>query len=201
MPEFDSSKPITVSAEAGNRWQEGVYEVWVLQGSCLIQQGNSYAKCREAVLWINRGDVTALRPNKVIAYLEGDVEVATDPSPGATRMKDQTWLGRFESIPGVQVSPVKAAGKPDVNPPIYARGMAQRNPQGDGPIFAAQKKEQSPEWIAADSHSPSPVRQAQFTGPTPIPAPAPLAAEPPSTAPFSMRRLSVYSRSNERMQA
>ena len=40
-----------------------------------------------------------LQPDKVIVYLEGDVEVT--PRSGAARVTDQTWLGRFFSSAGV----------------------------------------------------------------------------------------------------
>ena len=54
LPDFDAAAPISVTAQAGNRWQAGSYEVWVLRGDCLIQQGEGTARCREAVLWIDR---------------------------------------------------------------------------------------------------------------------------------------------------
>ena len=149
LPEASLAEPITITAQASNQWQLGAYEVWVLRGNCVIQQGQGYARGREAVLWIQRAEATQRQPHKVIAYLEGDVEVM--PRPGAVRVTDQTWLGRFFSSAGVQVRAAAAAGKPDVLPPIYWRGMERRTPESgeDG-------------WRSR-------VQQAQYTPP---PAPA-----------------------------
>ena len=154
LPEPSLAEPITIAAQAGNQWQLGAYEVWVLRGNCVIQQGQGYARCREAVLWIHRAEAAQRQPDKVIAYLEGDVEVmqsgekmgtGSEPtranpgqplsrevpvpifSPGAARLTDQTWLGRFFSSAGVQVRAAQAAGKPDALPPIYWRGMERRS--------------------------------------------------------------------------
>ena len=91
--------------------------------------GQGYARSREAVLWIDRAEATERRQHKVIAYLEGDVEVVLDRRPGAPRLTDQTWLGRFFSSAGVQVRAATTAGKPDMLPPIYWRGMERRSPE------------------------------------------------------------------------
>ena len=74
---------------------------------------------------------------------------------GAARVTDQTWLGRFFSSAGVQVRVAQTAGKPDVLPPIYWRGMERRTPESgeDG-------------WRSR-------VQQAQYT-------PPPGAAVPPA---------------------
>ena len=83
LPDPSLAEPITVSAQAGNQWQLGAYEVWVLRGDCVIQQGQGYARSREAVLWIQRAEPTQRQPDKVIAYLEGDVEVIAAAGCGA----------------------------------------------------------------------------------------------------------------------
>ena len=120
---------MVVTAQSGNQWQMGSYKVWLLRGGCLIQQGNSYARSREGVLWIDRGDGTENRQQKVIAYLEGEVEVVQDrrPAPPA-RLADRAWLGRFYSSTDVQVRATATAGKPDVLPPIYWRGWSGGRP-------------------------------------------------------------------------
>ncbi len=40
LPDFNAAEPISITAQAGNRWQAGSYEVWVLRGDCVIQQGD-----------------------------------------------------------------------------------------------------------------------------------------------------------------
>ena len=113
LPEGNSAEPIIVGAQAGNRWELGSYEVWVLRGDCTIRQGNTTTRCREAVLWIDRAEAFDRRPHKVIAYLEGDVRMVVDRQSGAPRLTDQTWFGRFYSVAGVEVRATKTVRRPD----------------------------------------------------------------------------------------
>jgi hypothetical protein len=209
LPQLNAADPISISAQAGNQWQLGVYDVWVLRGNCVIRQGNGSAQSRDAVVWIERAEPTERRQSKVIAYLEGDVKVLLDRGPGAPRLEDQTWLGRFFSSATVQVHAATTAGKPDTLPPIYWRGMEQRKPESAG------------------NTQPNRVQPAQFTTPaptltpqpalTPVPAgspmPVPAAPSAPSVVPGTIpatnglpalpagtRRISAYSRSNVPVQ-
>ncbi len=129
LPRLNAGDPIEITAQAGNQWQLGSYEVWVLRGDCVIRQGKGLASSREAVLWIDRAGPTERRPNKVIAYMEGDVKVLLDLGPNAPRLTDRAWFGRFFSSAAVQVHAATVAGKPDVLPPVYWRGMEQRTPE------------------------------------------------------------------------
>ena len=165
LPEPNAADPIAISAQAGNHWQLGDYDVWVLRGDCAIQQGASSARCREAALWIDRGEASERRPHKVIAYLEGDVEVI--PQPGAAKVNDQTWFGRFVSNAGVDVRAATVAGKPDELPPIYWRGMERRTPESAGDAWRPR------------------VEQAQFTSPAPQPEVVPTPSE---STPFPSAR-------------
>jgi hypothetical protein len=188
LPESNTALPIAISAQAGNQWQLGQYEVWVLRGDCRIQQGDGYARCQEAVLWIDRAAATERQPNKVITYLEGNVEVM--PKAGATRLTDKTWLGRFFTSARVEVHAATVAGKPDQLPPIYWRGMERRSPE------------------SANNADPSQAKQVQYAAPadtSPFPAErpgmTPVAAPPPQTsAPGVMigagRQLRIYPRSD-----
>ena len=200
LPDFNAAEPISITAQAGNRWQAGSYEVWVLRGDCVIQQGDGTRRCREAVLWIDRAAATEQRPHKVIAYLEGAVRIAPDSRPGAGQLTDNAWLGRFYSSASVEVRAGQTAGKPDTLPEIYWRGIERRNPE------------------AADA---APVQPAQFTSPVPpaapsgvapllppgsavgVPAPAlapPAAPSVPATPPASVRRIRAFPRSNVGVQ-
>ena len=198
LPEPANTEPIRVTAQAGNGWQAGSFEIWILRGDCAIQQGKAVARCAEAVLWIDRAPVTEMRPNKVIAYLEGNVDITSDTRPGAPRLTDRAWFGRFNTSASVEVRPTAAAGKPDVLPPIYWRGMERRDPEA-----------------AANSVQPG-VRQVQFTTPPTAPTPAggtaasresPMfPASRPGMSPVTVaptggaRRVHVYPRSDKDMQ-
>ncbi len=138
LPEGNSAEPIIVGAQAGNRWELGSYEVWVLRGDCTIRQGKTTTRCREAVLWIDRAEAFDRRPHKVIAYLEGDVRMVVDRQSGAPRLTDQTWFGRFYSVAGVEVRATTTGGRPDSLPPIYWRGMERRVPEPASNVRPAQ---------------------------------------------------------------
>ena len=118
LPIEDPRQPIAVRADRANRWTEGVYDVWCLDGNCSIAQGAIHARADRAVLWVERGGQLGSPPTKVIAYLEGRVHVESLPTaatstasgrfdagqPPPTANNDQ-WLGRFvsTSLPNMQV--------------------------------------------------------------------------------------------------
>ena len=62
-------EPITVAADWCTHWQEGVYDVWHLRGNCYLNQGLTYARGPEAVLWVDARNFPQ-QPIKVIAYFE-----------------------------------------------------------------------------------------------------------------------------------
>ena len=128
LPVAAQANPVVVSAEAANRWQQGSYEVWLLRGNCRIVQGNDVIQCREAAVWVDQSGVASGQPSKVIAYLEGDVLLQLSRMGHPVRITDQTWFGRFQTSGGVQVQAGSVAGRPDVLPGIYQRGMERRDP-------------------------------------------------------------------------
>ncbi|HEX5444107.1 MAG TPA: hypothetical protein VFW87_09780, partial [Pirellulales bacterium] len=67
LPSGKLTDRITVAADGGTHWVEGVYDVYVLSGNCYVNQGLTYARAQQAVLWIERGDARGGAPNKVIA--------------------------------------------------------------------------------------------------------------------------------------
>ena len=165
LPASNDSAPIIVEAQAGNHWTLGAYEVWVLRGACTIRQGPHVAQSREAVLWIDRADVAERRPHKVIAYLEGDVSIAAGQQPGAPQLTDQTWLGRFFSVAGVEVRATNTAGRPDSLPPIYWQGMERRAPEPSSKILAAKAQ-----GLKSEAKTPSQGIAVQYTEEIPSPS-------------------------------
>lgn len=172
LPEADRAEPIVVAAESGSRWQEGQYEVWLLRGKCRICQGAGSARGDRAVVWIDHAEPTERRPSKIIAYMEGNVEVELDFRRDTGRLTDRAWLGRFYSSAGIEAHVGRVGGKPDALPDVYRRGVQLRTPAPAGA-----------------------VRQTQFTEPG-----GPLAIDgqpmPPGT-----RRIRVFPRSNVPVQA
>lgn len=139
-----SSEPIAVSAESGTCWVQGSYEVWVLRGNCRIVQSHDVATGREAVVWVDRADPLAATPNKLIAYLEGEVRVEFQERGKRAQLADRSWLGRFASHAPIEVSARQIDGPPEATPPIYQRAMARRSPLPDGAVRRAQYLQGAP---------------------------------------------------------
>ena len=145
LPRSEVAEPITITAATAVRWEQGYYEVWLLGGGLRIEQGRTRATGREAVLWIDR---TANGPDggeKVIAYLEGDVEVATaarGTSPfgqeDAARATAGQWLGRFFTVASVRLTVPSPQPEPALKPALYHRAVGARNPRRDGLVQPAQ---------------------------------------------------------------
>jgi hypothetical protein len=179
LPEPNCSDPIAISAEAANRWKSGSNDVWLLRGNCRIQQGAADTRCSEAVLWIERAEGDQKPESKIIAYLEGDVEIARSSLSGPARLKDSKWLGRFTTKGEINVYAGQVAGEPAVMPPIYERAKERRNP------------------ISADTVTRSEVRPAQFATPA---GPSESIPAPPAEAMQQVRRVRVFARSDAPMQ-
>jgi lipopolysaccharide export system protein LptA len=137
LPVADPAQPIAIRAGGANHWKQGAYDVWVLRGAVQIVQGTTETKSDEAVLWIDRAEAFSGRPSKIIAYLEGHVQVAfgknAQAPPGSrqpARLEDRTWLGRFHTTSGIELS-APLADSPDAQQPaIVGRGAAARDNEG-----------------------------------------------------------------------
>lgn len=129
LPEINANAPVTATAEAGNHWVEGSFEIWLLRGNCRVRQGAAEARGQEAVLWISTGDADPLAPRKVTVYVEGNVTVEIPRDGSTTRISDTQWLGRFTTRRGVEVSAGVVAGEPNPMPPVYERAVAERDPR------------------------------------------------------------------------
>ena len=173
LPESQRSEPITIRAARGSHWQQGAYEVWVLEGDCRIRQGAGLARSRQAVLWIDRSGSWDQGRNKVIAYLEEGVAVDVNREDSRARLTDETWLGRFHTDAEIRVHAAEVFPHTGPKPAIYQRGLARRRPISDGA-----------------------VRPAQHTQPETIPAPSPGGSMPAGT-----RRVRVFPRSDVPVQA
>lgn len=180
LPPAKPDDPIVVAADAAHRWQQGVYDVWWLRGGVYVNQGLSYARGREGVVWIERVNQRGA-PRSVVVYLEGDVTIdyqKAEPGPGGlqqtgaltARVTDKKWLGRLSSERRPLVKVTNPLGEPASKPAIFLRGDLARDPsQASG------------------------VRRAQFAEPIE----APVAATPP---PGGTRRVRFFSRSDSPCQ-
>ncbi|MGA2257013.1 MAG: hypothetical protein ABSG53_20360, partial [Thermoguttaceae bacterium] len=189
VPDGNNLDLIAISAQAGNRWQEGPYEVWLLRGDCRLVQGDDVAVCQEAVFWIDHAAAASRHRSMVIAYLEGTVRLRLIRDREPVEIHDNKWFGRFFTNRDVQIRAGVVAGKPDVLPGIYQRGMNARNPE------------------FADALRQTGAEQAQFVAPNELPPPgqpSPSAGPlPPGTPaiPQGSRRIRVFARGDVPMQA
>ena len=89
----DPTLPITVSADGCSRWQQGEYEVYHLRGNCYLNQGLTYARAPEAVVWVDRPE-TSDEPTKMLVYFEGtnDSRVCVDYRNVSTGDRGQKTL-------------------------------------------------------------------------------------------------------------
>jgi hypothetical protein len=159
LPLTGDSRPIAIRANSATHWTQGAYEVWVLRGDCRIEQGLTAARAGEAVLWIDRAESFSGRPSRVIAYLEGNVEVDFG-RPGDTHagtgkaaqsVRDRTWLGRFQTTAGIEMAVPLTAARPGPEPGIVERGLAARDPAD---ATAVQPAQFSREEIAPPAGTP-----------------------------------------------
>ena len=128
LPESHGPQPFVARAEAANRWELGSYDVWLLQGNCRIVAGAVSVRSDEAVLWIDRAAPGSRQESKAIVYVEGNVLVEDVRGGRPARLSDRTWFGRFYTSGEIDVAAGIVAGRPDVLPEVYQRGMDRRNP-------------------------------------------------------------------------
>ncbi|MEX2114744.1 MAG: hypothetical protein WD845_16245 [Pirellulales bacterium] len=130
LPASNLSERIVVAADRASHWTEGAYDVYLLQGNCLVNQGLTYARGREAVVWIQQGGPGGEPPHKAIVYLEGDVTInyqqaeAQAKAAGAAALADKTWFGRFFSVRPIDVRPSKMEQPPASRPAVYEHAAA-----------------------------------------------------------------------------
>lgn len=148
----DPVEPIKIAADQCSRWQQGAYEVYHLRGNCFLNQGLTYARGPEAVLWIEHS-TTPGHPTKVIAYFEDQtgpgvvVDYQDEGNAGAQsfgRQKTSYWFQRFYSVAPLKLKVPEPALATDPRPEIYDRGLAQFNPKRQQQIALAQFTEFAP---------------------------------------------------------
>ncbi|HEX6963395.1 MAG TPA: organic solvent tolerance protein OstA [Lacipirellula sp.] len=167
-----SHQPITIAADSCTRWREGVYDVWHLRGNCYLNQGLTYARGPEAVLWIEANDGTD-RPTKVIAYFEAPEggEVAVDfrrQNTDATtdgvlgQQRGSTWFQRMETTAPLRWKVPPAAQHAAERPAIYDRGLEQFNPDRRRLLLLAQYNEFVPQPGLGQALPPGMVKYEIF---------------------------------------
>lgn len=163
-----SDDPIVISAEQASSWKEGVYNVWLLRGRCTVKQGFNVCRSQDAVLWIKPGDGTAQKPSKIIAYLEGDVQIEAGRKPEMRQASlpaksEKGWFGRFYTTAKIDIRTPRPRPEPAVKPAVWANAVAARNPDS-GSITHTQF---TPSSGAAAASAASGANGGSSTAPTP----------------------------------
>ncbi|MBA3481225.1 MAG: hypothetical protein H0T51_05360, partial [Pirellulales bacterium] len=165
-------QPITIAADSCTRWREGVYDVWHLSGNVYLNQGLTYARGPEAVLWIDSRPLEE-QPTKVIAYFEaGDGErVAVDfrrtgdQSTGEGVLGQQrgsNWFQRMETTSPLKWKVPEAGPTAAERPAIYNRGLEQFNPDRRRQLLLAQYTEFAPSPAGGQALPPGMVKYQFF---------------------------------------
>ena len=168
----DPSQPVTIAADWCCRWQQGVYDVWHLRGNCYINQGLTYARGPEAVLWIDNTQSPG-QPTKVIVYMEApqgqrveiDYRQQSDARGEAQALGHQnasTWFERMHTEAGLRMKVPPPAPEPEVRPAIYDRGLAQFDPQHRRQLLLAQYTEFTPASMETEPMPPGMRRIQMF---------------------------------------
>ncbi len=164
-------EPITVAADWCAQWKEGAYDVWHLRGNCYVNQGLTYARGPEAVLWVDARNYPQ-QPIRVVAYIEGGAgeqvavdfgNVAGDAAKHGVlgQQRGSTWFQRMETASPLKWKLPPAASAPAVTPAIYTRGVEQFNPDRRRQLLLAQYNEFAP--TPADGQAlPPGVRKFQW---------------------------------------
>lgn len=138
MPPVDPNDTIVIAAESAQHWIEGNYEVWLLNGDCLVQQGTTATHSQQAVLWVKQSGEFGARENRVIGYFEGDVGVDYQRGDAQARMQDESWLGDFYSTSPLRIHVAHPGPEPPVKPAVYQHALARREPAAAGAIQRTQ---------------------------------------------------------------
>ena len=166
-----NTEPITIAADWCCHWQQGNFEVWHLRGNCYVNQGLTYARAPEAVLWIDSSQ-SPQETTKVIAYFESAAEdqvVVDDPTESSpnenasTRRSLPTWFKRLESSSAVKMKLPQPVPFTNTPPQIYQRGLVQFDPARQEQLLMAQYTEFVPPAVLVPP-SLTGMRRIRFSG-------------------------------------
>ncbi len=201
LPNVSIGDEITIAADSGSRWTQGVYEVLLLQGNCYLEQGLVHVRSQDAVFWIERSGPSGSPTNKVIAYFDGDVTVDYQADTGAelrsgnfqAKIQDKSWFGRFMSRLPLKIQLKRtSSGEPAKKPPVFYRAMKVRDP-------AAPDAPGGYDELAGDADGRDlGVKRAQFSEEE---AELEKKKKEPPLPMVGSRRLRVFPRTDARVQA
>ena len=144
-----------MAADGGSHWVEGAYDVYLLRGNCYINQGLTYARSREAVLWIERGGAgrRAAAQGDRLSRRRRDDQLSSRPAQAAhesrgdrATLTDKTWFGRFYSVhAGRRAADASSTPPPAAKPGSVTarRGRASANARRQRAASAVRRADHS----------------------------------------------------------
>lgn len=208
LPALDSSRPVSITAHSAMTWQQGTYQVWVLDGGCQLTQGHTTARAKNAVVWIDHSETFengtfengafANRPHRVIVYFEGEVVVEQSRANG--------WQSTGQSAGQIAG---QSAGQSDSESPsrLTDTTYLMRLTSHTMPDIRAKRVSGAPDQMPAiynrgmahrNPLSQNAIRRTQFTQPISQPGDLQSGMQQPQfgqSLPSGMRRISINSRS------
>ena len=206
LPEEDATRPIVVTGVKALRWQEGIYEVVLFDGPCVIEQGRKRLEGDRAVLWVEPSPVFELHPHRVTVYLEGaELQQANPPQPGPqqpnappTRIEAKQWQEHLASTAPVEYRVRLIDLEPSPRPPIYQRALLAKQPAPQRPKVSLAQFIEPIQGTLPNPNLPPP----ELAGPSPnlaVPGTPPSMVTvtlPEAPSPTQGRRVQILPRSS-----
>lgn len=157
----DPRAPLLIAAERAERIPHGQTDIWILEGNCVIQQGNVISRSDRGVVWVDKLAGTA--NFGVTTYLESNVIVERGVSPPAgprlpgvppppvQRLSDRRWLGKFISQAAPQIRIPSVVVNPSHNSDLMQRAFRSRHGTTTPLVQPTQFTEAVPPGVAVPS--------------------------------------------------
>ncbi|MBL8799864.1 MAG: hypothetical protein JNM56_38640 [Planctomycetia bacterium] len=201
------SKPIVLYADGVATWAEGGQRVVLLGGKVLVEHGLFHLRCREAVVWVDEDAFKRTRIQRVQLYVEGDVslEDGTKVQRGPNGLIELFTRGELK----LKAQGSKINQRPQLQDPLYLRGLAERSGTAAGPKGANkvqpasyQEKNGAAKPVAPPAPQPMPAPPPPVPQPTPAaPPPQVMQEAPPPTPPSTSMAGAIPSTSNQQPSA
>lgn len=172
FPQPSAELGVIANATRIDRWRQGDWDVFHLNGQVRIDQSNISLTCNEAILWVDADP--AAETTSILLYLEGSVVVDVgqagplhqDTGSAGSRFTDEIWFGRLRTRAGIQFNNFVQEISADNAPPVFQRGLSRRQQDLDA-IRSVQYA--SPTTTTIISPETNEVRQVFSPAPQTLP--------------------------------
>lgn len=190
------SKPIVLYADAVATWSDGGQRVVLLSGKVLVEHGLFSLRCREAAVWVDEDAFRRTRIQRIQVYAEGDVAVedGTKTQRGPKGTIELFTRGELK----LKAQGGKVNQRPQLDDPLYLRGLAERSGAAEGKKTAPPKVQPASYQEKKDSGKPPEAKPPVVPPPTEAkPQAVPSAEAPPPTPPSASMAAATPAISNQ----